>query len=247
MNLPIKLPPRPSPLSADVSRSLAVSHAAVEEIGFQRFRFTRPEPAPSAGLRQELEIRAVALDSWLAPASQRVIDAEITSIFALMAVKDISEEDREREMRLWRNDLLRAGLSTFGLTEACAKFRLGDAGDSKGKFAPKVGEVVQEARAIERLYRKERSEIKAVLTAEIPAPIDEARRNAVLEEYWKVVRPALQAATIPGDLFPRKKPPPPDVRFGEIVPAPVPDNRPLPMLSEEAQAKLSSRPYVETE
>jgi hypothetical protein len=249
MNLPTKIPPRPVRLSVDESRWLSGKLCAVEEIGFQKWRFKEQGTEPLPEERQFLAARKQALDAWLEPASQRVIDAEITSIFALMAVKDISEEDRLREMRLWRNDLLRAQLSTYGLTEACARFRLGESGDSKGKFAPKIGEVVQEARAIEKAFWKERSDIRTVLLAE-PAkpPADPEKMKAALDEWEKVVKPLLQSCDISNG-FPPKRRPLPDVRYGECVEEPTAFAGPVPV-SDRLKAQLAAKPspsYVEGE
>lgn len=196
------------------------------------------EYAPRPEMRRMLEARSDRLRIWLEPSGQERVLRSIASLYLSMSSRSGNDGEIKAEKRQLAMDL--ADVPAFALSEACEAFRRGDIGD--GKWVPKGGEI--RVQAMKRVYplSRERREIDAVLTATVVAPINRARREALITKANDLVSEmrAASEATRRGkmseqELF--------DARVvSEMMKNGTPDPRPLPKLSPYLAGKLGLLP-----
>lgn len=133
------------------------------------------------------------LARWLSPAGEKAIVPHISSLMLSLKHENEDEAARKIRQRIWAADL--ADLPLFAVERACADFRQGRAGD--GKWLPTQAEVRRVALQYAETFRKERSDVRAVLTARVvEKPRNESERKRLAEEARAMVRRAAAQADI---------------------------------------------------
>jgi hypothetical protein len=140
-------------------------------------------------------VREKDLTRWLAPAGEKAIVPYISSLMLSLKHQSEDEEARKVLQRIWAADL--ADLPLFAVERACADFRQGRAGD--GKWLPTQAEVRRVALRHAETFRKERSDVLAVLAARVvEKPRDEAERKRLADKARAMVRRAAAQADVTG-------------------------------------------------
>ena len=120
--------------------------------------------------------RVQQIEGWLAPAGEQIAAAEVASMFAVMSVKGMGDDEADAMMAVYVSDL--ADLPYFALSGACRQYRRGQLGD--GKWAPTPGEICQAARRLMDAPLAEKSDLNAILAAEVQRPVIGPDRRAEL-------------------------------------------------------------------
>ncbi len=169
-------PPVPVPANARLRTEIPRLKLAMRPEGSGRFSIS-PRTAEARGeLVSDMVSRIRQIDAWMAPAGDDMAAAEIASIFAVMSVKGMGDGEADAMMAVYVSDL--SELPYFALSEACKAFRRGRLGD--GKWAPTPGEIYQAAQRFMDEPLAEKSDLQAILAAEVQAPQVSPDRKAQL-------------------------------------------------------------------
>ncbi len=161
---------------------------ALRPEGSGRFSISPHTAEVRAGLVSDIVSRVRQIDAWLVPAGDEMAASEIASIFAVMSIKGMGDGEADAMMAVYISDL--SDLPYFALAGACKQFRKGQLGD--GKWAPTPGEIYQAAQKLMEPPLAEKSDLQAILSAEVQTPQISADRKAQLLEEKNALLAALR-------------------------------------------------------
>ena len=131
--------------------------------------------------------RVEEISDAMEPIGERGAMRELAALFAVMAIRNASEDEASALMAVYAADL--GELPAFALAEACRAYRRGILGD--GKWLPTPGEIYQAAvRAVEGPAKECRA-ILSILSAKISTPqISAERKREIIEQTRLAARAA---------------------------------------------------------
>ena len=133
------------------------------------------ERAPTEAQRAFLAKRGAELDAALAPAPEKLLEAELLALFTVCAFRNADDGDAKAVSAIYRADL--ADVPGFALVGACGYFR------RTSKWVPTIAELRAKAASLSSPFATERARIAAVLDAHVLPPSDDglADRKAFAE------------------------------------------------------------------
>jgi hypothetical protein len=150
------------------------------------------ERAPNETQRAWMERRALELEAALRPCPERELSAELSALFAVVAMAGGDDRDAAVLAAIYKLDM--AEFPFFAVRSACVWWRRNE------KWAPKIFELRAKADSFRRPFAEELAKIRRVLTARIgpPPETDADARKAVVERLRPMIdridaKPAQQA------------------------------------------------------
>lgn len=157
--------------------------------------------APTDEQRAAMSQRAAALRGALLPALEDERRAELATMFAVLAFKNVDADMIPAMRKIYLADL--ADIPVAALREACAHFRRTE------QWVPSIADIRAEAAHHSAPWGKELRRIETVLSAKVTGAITPEvarKRSAAVERWENEIRPQVLAAAAADQALMRGKP-----------------------------------------